>query len=85
MLEQMIERCQSEDAIALGIELAEMAIEEGKKSVIHFEELAKEHSKDAILVPHWIRLDNVIEGWKSSIKFHEDLKYGLQQKQALKV
>lgn len=78
----MIERYEGYKAITLGIELAEMTIIEGEKSVIYFEELAKKHSENVILIPHWQKLGNVIKNWKANVKFHKDLKSGLELKKS---
>ena len=81
MLEEMIERCKSKDAIVLGVELAEKAIEEGNKNVEYFTSMAEKYSEDEVLAPYGKRLGDVISNCMSYVKFHEDLKSGLKDKQ----
>ena len=82
MIDEMIGRCESKDAIALGVELAEKAIDEGKKNVEYFTSLAEKYSEDEILAPYGKRLGDVIKNCKSYVSFHENLKLGLEKKQA---
>ena len=76
----MIKRCNSKDTIALGIELAEKTIEEGNLNLEYFKLLAKKCNINYTLIPYGKKLEDVINNSMDYIKFHEELKFRLEDK-----
>lgn len=80
MLEEMINRFSSKNDLILNIELAEKTIEEGNKNLEYFKLLAKKCNINYTLIPYGKKLEDVINNSMDYIKFHEELKFRLEDK-----